>query len=65
MATGQKRYVEEVMKAAQSNKNVILKVGATSAEIEKAYQDSLIIWSITGLGSSTKSPAALDIIKYP
>lgn len=57
MATGQKRYVEEVRKAAQSNENVILKVGATSAEIEKAYQDSLIIWSITGLGSSTKSPA--------
>ena len=57
MATGQERYLEKVMKAAQSNENVILKVGATNAEIEEAYHDSLIIWSITGLGSSSESPA--------
>ena len=57
MATGQNRYIDKVMKAARGNKNVIIKVGATSTEIEKAYQDSLIIWSITGLRSSTGSPA--------
>lgn len=58
MATGQEKYVEKVKQLAKLNTNVILKIGASKKELELAQSDSSIVWSITGLGSSSaENPA--------
>ena len=57
MATGQENYVEKVKGMARSNRNVILHIGASQEELEKAHLKSLVVWSITGLESSSDHPA--------
>ena len=57
MATGQEKYVEKVKQIAKSNRNVILNIGASEKELDKAHRESIIVWSITGLGSSSNHPA--------
>ena len=57
MATGQEAYVKKIKRAALLNPNVILKIGASSKELEEAQLDSLVVWSITGIESSTRNPA--------
>ena len=57
MATGQKKYVEKVKQIAKINRNVILNIGASEKELDKAHRESIIVWSITGLGSSSNHPA--------
>ena len=57
MATGQEKYVEKVKQIAKSNRNVILNIGASEKELDKAHRESIVVWSITGLGSSSNHPA--------